>query len=416
MLDRLKKYNFWGNDNIPLGYQRTSYTDKLLRYSDNSLIKVLVGQRRSGKSFILRQLAHALISQKGVDPRNTLFVNVEFFDSQMKRSVQTLEALYAEYRSTIATSGKVYLFIDEIQNLQGWELFVNARSQDFTDQCEVFITGSNSHLLAGELASMLSGRYVKFDVFPYSFAEYQQINALSPSYESYMAYLNDGGLPELINLPDYDMKVNYVSSLRDTVMLRDIVARFKVKDVQLLADIFTFLVNNASSVISIKNIVNYFASQHRKTNYETVSTYISYLESAFLVHKAPRFNIRGKEILSGTAKYYINDLSFRNYLYRGFGFGDGYRLENALYIELRRRGYDVYVGANADKEVDFVCLNADETLYVQATLELNSPSTLEREYSALLSIPDHYRKYVVSLDRHPQPSALGIENVRAWEF
>ncbi len=326
MIEAISKYNFWGNKEIPLGYERTEYLTSISRYVGNSLVKVLVGQRRAGKSFLLRQIAHQMIAGGKVEARNTLFINLEFMELAEVRDAKALESLYQEFRQTIAGEGRVFLFIDEIQNVEGWELFVNSHSQDFAESCELFITGSNSRILSGELATMLSGRYVQFEVWPYSFTEFCAVNSLEMGHDAYWRYLHEGALPELQNLSEEDMRRSYMMSIRDTVMLRDIVVRYKVKDVQLLSDIFAFLVNNASSMISITNIVNYFTSHKRKTNYETLATYVGYLESAFLVHKVLRYNIRGKETLSGTAKYYLNDLAFHNYLYRGFGYGDGYLL------------------------------------------------------------------------------------------
>ncbi len=416
MIEAISKYNFWGNKEIPLGYERTEYLTSISRYVGNSLVKVLVGQRRAGKSFLLRQIAHQMIAGGKVEARNTLFINLEFMELAEVRDAKALESLYQEFRQTIAGEGRVFLFIDEIQNVEGWELFVNSHSQDFAESCELFITGSNSRILSGELATMLSGRYVQFEVWPYSFTEFCAVNSLEMGHDAYWRYLHEGALPELQNLSEEDMRRSYMMSIRDTVMLRDIVVRYKVKDVQLLSDIFAFLVNNASSMISITNIVNYFTSHKRKTNYETLATYVGYLESAFLVHKVLRYNIRGKETLSGTAKYYLNDLAFHNYLYRGFGYGDGYLLENAVYTQLRRRGFCVYVGQAAGQEVDFVAIKGDERIYVQAALQLDSLTTIEREYASLRAIADNYRKVVVSMDRYRQPSNEGIENLWPWEL
>lgn len=207
-----------------------------------------------------------------------------------------------------------------------------------------------------------------------------------------------------------------MASVKDTVMLRDIVKRFKVKDIKLLEDVFTYLVNSASSLISITNIINFFSSKKRKTNYETISSYISYLESSFLVHKAERYNIKGKETVAGNCKYYINDLGFHNFLYPGFGYGIGYLLENAVYLTLLRAGYSVYTGNIRDKEVDFVTRKADKVLYIQCTYQLTDQTTIEREYASLEAIDDNYEKIVVSLDDFKLPSKEGIKHIQAWEL
>jgi len=415
MIDSIRKYNYWNGNVVDSGYARTLYTDKMGQYIGNKLVKVLVGQRRAGKSYILRQIASNLIFQ-GVKSENILYINKEFMELTALQNAIELEELYKEYRQKLKPKGKVYLFIDEIQYIEEWERFVNSHSQDFAEPCELFISGSNSSLLSGELATLLSGRYVKFEVFPFSYIEYCGIMNQQTDDNSYKKYLQSGALPELFNLPNEEMKQNYVSSIKDTVMLRDIVGRYKVKDVKLLDDLFVYLVNNAASIVSITNIINFFAARKRKTNYETLSTYINYLESSFLIHRAERYNIKGKDTISGNCKYYLNDLSYRNYLYSGYGYGLGYLLENAVYLSLRRAGYQVYVGTIKNTEVDFVAIKGDRKLYLQVTLQLTEEQTMEREYRSLKLIDDNFNKYVVSMDDYKIPTNEGIEHISAWNL
>lgn len=411
----LEKYNFW-NGNVPeLGFLREGYTSKILDYTGNKLVKVLVGQRRSGKSYILRQIAQKLIEQ-GVDPKNIIYINKEFTDFDFITDYKDLEALLKLYRERLKPEGKVWLFIDEIQNVGSWEHFVNSHSQNFVDSCEIFISGSNSKMLSGELATLLSGRYVNFEIFPFSYDEYLGITGKTSTKQSYIDYMESGALPELFALPNDETKRNYVSAIKDTVLLRDIIQRHSIKDAKLLEDIFVYLVNNASTLVSITNIVNYFKSNGRKVTYDTVSNYIGYIEDAFLIHKAERYDIRGKETISGNCKYYINDLSFKNYLYPGFGYGVGYKLENLVYLELRRAGFEVYVGAVRDKEIDFVAKKADRIIYLQSTYMLIDEQTIKREYSSLAAIPDNYEKVVVSLDDVSLPSNNGILHIQAWRL
>ncbi|MEA5046086.1 MAG: ATP-binding protein, partial [Petrimonas sp.] len=389
IINSIRKYNFWDANPIDLGYLRTFYTDKIGQYTGNKLVKVLVGQRRAGKSYILRQIASKLLSE-GVKSENILYINKEYMELATLRSAVELEQLYKAYREVLNPTGKVYIFIDEIQYIDEWERFVNSHSQDFAEPSELFISGSNSNLLSGDLATLLSGRYVEFEVFPFSFTEYCGITRQEINSESYRKFLQSGALPELFNLPNDEMKQNYVSSIKDTVMLRDIVARYNIKDVKLLDDLFVYLVNTASNLLSITNIINFFASKKRKTNYETLSSYINYLENSFLVHRAERYNIKGKDTISGNSKYYLNDLSYRNYLYAGYGYGIGYLLENAVYLSLRRAGYQVYVGTIKDAEVDFVAIKGDKRLYLQVTLQLTEEQTIEREYRSLKLIDDNF--------------------------
>lgn len=415
VIDSIRKYNYWNGNPVDSGYERLSYTDKIGQYVGNKLVKVLVGQRRAGKSYILRQIASKLIVQ-GIRPENILYINKEYMELITLRGAVELQDLYKAYRQELKPEGKVYLFIDEIQYIDEWERFVNSHSQDFAEPCELFISGSNSNLLSGELATLLSGRYVEFEVFPFSYTEYCGITRQAVDSGSYKKYLQSGGLPELFNLPNDEMKQNYVSSIKDTVMLRDIVGRYKVKDVKLLDDLFVYLVNSAASIVSVTNIINFFASKKRKTNYETLSSYIGYLENSFLIHRAERYNIKGKDTISGNCKYYLNDLSYRNYLYSGYGYGLGYLLENAVYLSLRRAGYRVYVGTIKDTEVDFVAIKGDKRLYLQVTLQLIEEQTIEREYRSLKLIEDNFDKYVVSMDDYKIPTNEGIEHIPAWKL
>ena len=410
MIEKIKKYNFWNGNNIETGFPRKAYIENLNRYVGNRLVKVLVGQRRSGKSYIMRQLARQLILN-GIPEENILYINKEFIGYSEVKTCHDLENLWNEYFRELSPKGKTFLFIDEVQYIQDWEIFVNSHSQDFSTECEIFLSGSNSRLLSGELATLLSGRYIQFEILPYSFEEYCRISQIHEDKDSYMKYLHTGALPELFNLADDEMKGNYVSSLKDTVMLRDIVQRYKVKDAALLEDVFTYLINNASSLISITNIINWFASKKRKTNYETLSAYIGYLENSFLIHRSERYNIRGKETISGNAKYYANDLAYKNYVYKGFGYGDGWLLENAVYLELRRRGYRIWTGNISNLEVDFVASRNGETIYCQTALSISDPDTAAREYKPLKNIPDNFRKYIISLDSYPIASNEGIEHI-----
>ena len=411
----LRKYNFW-NGNIPeLGFVRKSYTDKIMDYTGNRLVKVLVGQRRAGKSYLLRQIAKQMID-RGVSPENVFYLNKEYVELDFVKTYSDLENLLVFYKKELQPKDKIYLFIDEIQNIDGWERFVNSHSQDFVEECEIFISGSNSKMLSGELATLLSGRYVQFEIFPFSFAEFTGITGKESSKQTYIEYLESGGLPELFALPNEETRRNYVSAVKDTVLLRDIIQRQHVKDAKLLEDIFTYLVNNASNLVSITNIVNYFKSKNRKTTYDTVSNYVGFIEDTFLLHKAERYDVRGKDTVSGNCKYYVNDLSFKNLLYPGFGYGIGYKLENLAYLALRRAGFEVYVGTIRGKEVDFVAMKGDRKIYIQVAYLLADEQTVEREYTPLEIIPDHYEKILITMDDIQFPSRNGIAHSQMWNL
>lgn len=414
-LETLKKYNFWDGNVPELVFLRKHYTDKIFSYVNNKLIKVLVGQRRTGKSYLLRQIAHQLINN-GVHPGNIFYINKEFIDFDFVQNFKDLDHLVKIYRKNLQPEGKVYLFIDGIQNIAEWERFANSYAQDFTETFELFITGSNSKMLSGELATLLSGRYVTFEVFPFSYTEYSSVTHTETGKPGYITYMESGGLPELFVLPDEDTKRNYTASVKDTVLLRDIIQRYSIKDPKLLEDLFIFLVNNATNLLSVNNIANYMKSSGRKTSYDTVANYIGYIEDTFLIHKAERYDIRGKETLSGANKYFVNDLAYKNYLYSGFGYGIGYKLENLVYLELRRAGYEVFVGTMPNKEVDFVSKKNDNIIYVQSAYLLADEKTIKREYEALEAIRDNYEKIVVTLDDILLPQNKGIKHIQAWNL
>ena len=414
-IDQLRPYNLWNGNRINCGYMRPLYTDRIIRYLGNRLVKVLTGQRRTGKSYILRQIATKLIEQ-GVNDLNILFINKEFAVFDDLKTYEDLNALIRLYLSELKPQGKFYLFIDEIQDIQGWEKSVNAFAQDYTLDCELFITGSNSQMFSSELSTLLSGRYVEFRIFPLSYEEYIGMKEMPNSKSSYLAYMQDGGYPELLNFADTEIKRHYMSGLKDTVLLKDIIRRYVIKDVRLLEDLFVYVINNASNLLSVSNISNYVKSKGRKSSYDTVSAYIGYIESTFLIHRALRYNIKGKETLAGVCKFYANDLSFRNFLYAGLGYGIGYQVENLVYLELLRQGFDVYVGTIKEKEVDFVAIKNDRRIYLQATYVLADEATIQREYTPLKLIDDNYEKYIVSLDDLPSTSQDGIRHIQAWQL
>ena len=414
-IETVKRYNLWFGNTIDCGFPRPLYTTSIDQYLGSKVVKVLTGQRRVGKSYILRQTAMHLM-QQGVSGNNIVFINRELTAFDFIENYQDLDSFIRLYRQELKPEGRIYIFIDEVQDIDGWERVVNSLSQDYTEDYEVFITGSNSKMFSGELSTLLSGRYVEFRIFPLSYEEYANVHQLSVGKQNYMQYMADGGYPELVHFSSSDVKRSYISGLKDTVLLKDIIRRYTIRDVRLLEDLFAYLVNNSSNLLSVANITNFIKSKGRKTSYDTVSAYLGYIEEVYLAHRAMRYNIKGKETLSGSYKYYMNDLSFKNYLYAGLGYGTGYLLENLVYLELLRHGFDVYVGSIRDKEVDFVAVKNDRIVYVQATYLLIDEHTIEREYAPLELIADNYEKIVVSLDDLQLPSRNGIKHVRAWEL
>jgi hypothetical protein len=270
-------------------------------------------------------------------------------------------------------------------------------------------------MLSGELASLLSGRYISIQVFPFSYAEFTDYYGLSSSRDSIIKYLKSGGLPELLQLDDDEMRVHYIRSLRDTILLRDIVQRYHIKDAWLLENLFNYLVSQTGRLLSVNNLVNHFNSQKLKTNHETITNYIHYLKQSYLIHESPRYHIKAKDILSGVRKYYLNDLAFRNYGMLRMETGFSQNIENLLYIRYLTDGFNVYTGTLGEKEIDFIIEKGTERQYIQATYLLSDESVIKREFGNLEIIPDHYPKKVISLDDVSIGNRNGIEHICLWE-
>jgi hypothetical protein len=414
--ERMQPYNTWNNQLLPGGFSRTGYLGKILPYLGTRLVKVLTGQRRSGKSYLLRQIINYLITGRGIHPANIFFINKEFTAFDEIRTSSDLEELFGYFRKKNNVTGKIYLFLDEVQNIENWEKFVNSYAQDFTGEYELFISGSNSNLLSGELATLLSGRFVEFEIMPYGYTEFIEIRKLNPGRDSFLAYLQHGGLPELLHLEQEELKRNYITSLKNTITLRDIIDRHGIKDLPLLEDLFKFLCVNIGNLTSISSIIDYFKSRQKKTNFETVSSYVKYLTDTFVFHQVERYNVRGKKALGGSYKYYLNDLSFKNYLFGIFPSDIGYNLENFVYLELRRMGYTVHVGVLTDREIDFVAQKGGKTIYLQVCYLLSNDKVIEREFGNLLRIRDNFEKYVVSMDDVKFSDSDGIIHLHPWEL
>jgi predicted AAA+ superfamily ATPase len=416
LFNRLKEYNYWNGERVQVGFTRTTYLDRIIDSTGNRLIKVLVGQRRAGKSYLLRQIIHTLIEHKEVDPKRIFYFSKEYLAFSTIETARDLESLYLYYRNQFDIEGKVYVFLDEIQNVAQWELFVNSYSQDITNDSEFFITGSNSTMLSGELASRLSGRYVEFEVFSFNYNEYCSMIDVPLGRDSFLQFIRDGGLPETFHLNSSELKRNYVAALKNTIVLRDIVDRNKIQDIQLLEDIFAFLMTNIGNLTSISSIVNYFKSRNRKTNYETVSTYVQYLVNTFIFHEAERYNIRGKKVLGGASKFYLNDLAFKTYLYGIYPEDAGSNLENYVYQRLRQSGYKVHVGVIKDQEIDFIATRDRSIVYIQVCYLLSSKEVLDREFGNLLKIRDNHPKMVISMDDIRYDDFQGIIHMHPWEL
>ncbi len=395
--------------------KRETYLGRIRPFIGNELIKVLTGIRRSGKSVMLELIQDELTAQ-GVDPSQFIKLN---FEDMRNAALCSAEALHGEItRRVSAIAGKAYLFFDEIQEVADWEKCINSFRIEF--DCDIYITGSNAKLLSGELATYLAGRYVEFVIYPFSYSEFLEAYRLmvpdANEHDAFNNYLRLGGMPYLGNLRyEESPSQQYLQDLFNSVVLKDIVKRNKVRDVDLLERIISYVFSNAGNTFSATSISKYFKSENRVVATETVLNYINYCVDAFLVYRVRRQDLQGKKLLTVNEKYYVADHGIREAVYGGAIDDINLILENIVYMELIRRGYDVTVGKTGEKEIDFICKRKSEILYVQVAYLLASEDTIRREFGAFESIRDNYPKYVVSLDEFNM-SRNGYKHMNIREF
>jgi len=395
--------------------EREGYMSRIRPFINNELIKVLTGLRRSGKSVMLGLIQQELARQ-GVPDTKFLRYN---FENMRNTRLCTAEALHKEVSEKAASiDGKAYLFFDEIQEVTDWEKCINSFRVEF--DCDIYITGSNAKLLSGELATYLAGRYVEFIIYPFSFAEFLELHALvypeMTKQEAFTQYLTAGGMPYLRNLRYEEMSSHiYLQDLFNSVVLKDIVKRNNIRDVDLLERIIAYVFGGIGTTFSAASISKYFKSEDRTAAPETIMNYINYCTHPLLYYQTRRQDLQGKKILAVNEKYYAADHGIREAVYGGNMKDINLILENVVYMELLRRGYKVTIGKIGEKEIDFVCENRGEKLYVQVTYLLASEETTEREFGAYESIRDNFPKYVVSLDEFDM-SRNGIKHRNIRDF
>lgn len=378
--------------------KRESYMRRIRPFINGELVKVMTGIRRSGKSVMLELVKQELL-EMGV--RAEQFISINFEDMRYLH-LCTAQVLHQEILTRAeGIAGKVYLFFDEIQEVKDWEKCVN--SLRVALDCDIYITGSNAKLLSGELATYLGGRYVEFVIYPFSFAEflelYRPTTPQATVQQCFQQYLLFGGMPYLSRLNYQEEPVRqYLSDLYDSVQLKDIVKRNKVRDVDLLERILAYVMANVGTTFSAGSLTKFFKSEQRSVSPETVLNYIRYCCDAYLFYQVKRQDLQGKQILSTSEKYYIADHGIREAVFGGNMRDINLVLENIVFLELLRRGYTVTVGKAGEREVDFVCDRRGEKLYVQVTYLLASEETIAREFGVYDSIRDNFPKYVVSMD------------------
>lgn len=395
--------------------ERPLYLDKIMPFVDTPFVKILTGVRRCGKSTILKMIIKKLREEKHVDDEQILNYR---FDS-MEYGDMTTKELYLELKSKIIQSKKTYLFLDEIQEIEGWEKVVNTLASDF--DVDIYITESNSRMMSSEISTYLTGRYITFHIYTLSFEEYLMFKksymTLKDLKQEFSQYVRLGGFPAT-HLQDYSQDEVYtiVKDIYNSTIFSDIVRRNQVKKIDQLERVVKYTFNNIGNTFSAKSISNYFKSEQRKIDNETVYSYLEKLQKAYILHKCSRYDLQGKNILKTQEKFYLADVSLR-YSVLGYTVDSvASSLENIVYLELKRRGYNVYIGKTKDKEIDFVATKQNEKIYVQVTQEIKSEKIQKREYEQLLEIRDNYPKYVVMADDFASGNYEGIKTMNIVDF
>ena len=395
--------------------ERASYIKKIMAYTDTPFIKILTGVRRCGKSTILKMIMEKLQSDRGIAKEqivNYRFDSMEYDDMNAKQ-------MYEELKSKLCHGKKTYIFLDEVQDVEGWEKVVNSLASDY--DVDIYITGSNSRMMSSEISTYLTGRYVSFRIYTLSFEEYlmfkERYASVKSNREELAMYIKKGGFPAT-HLQEYgdDEIYTIVKDIYRSTIFSDIVRRNQIRKVDQLERIVKYAFDNVGNTFSAKSISDYLKSQKRSLDNETVYTYLEKLEKAYLLHRCPRYDLKGKEILKTQEKYYLADTSLR---YSVLGYKRdtvASSLENVVYLELCRRGYNVYIGKIGSYEIDFVAVRQNEKIYVQVTQQIDSEKTERREYDRLLGIQDNYPKYVLRTDEFAEGNYEGIKEMHVADF
>ena len=393
---------------------RDHYLNKMIAAKDIEFIKVITGVRRSGKSTLLLMFKDYLL-KSGIKEKNILYIN---FESAKYDDIKNYKDLYAYVKDRI-TKQKLYLLLDEVQNVEKWEKAINSFKVDF--DIDIYITGSNAYLLSSELSTLLSGRYIEIKMYPLSFKEYLEFNHYDKENieDKFNEYLKYGGLPAITLIKDNsELVLSYLNDIYNTIVKKDIIDRNNIKDTALLENLIKYLANNIGSSISSTKISDYLSSNKivEKTNHQTIDNYLNMLEKSYIMYKADRTDIRNKSLLKTLGKYYIADTGIRNTILGFRNIDEGHLLENVVYLELLRRGYKVNIGKTNEYEVDFVAENPNDIKYYQVTRSITSDEVRTRELRSLENIEDNYEKIILTMDKtiNNDYNGIKIENIIDW--
>ncbi len=388
--------------------QRKQYMEKLKKLKDKKIIKVVTGVRRCGKSTLLLMFRQHL-KECGVEEAQIIAVN---FEDVASEPLLDYKKLHQYVIDKLVPNKMTYVFLDEVQNVQQFQKAVD--SLFIKDYVDVYITGSNANMLSGELATLLSGRYIEISMLPLSFAEYFELVG-GDKRDAWNAYYRNGGFPYASYIDDEDIRKDYIAGIYNTVLLKDIVTRKRISDISMLESVIKFLFDNIGNIVSSKKISDSLTSYGRKTTSVTVENYIDALTEAFVLYKAGRYDVKGKQYLKSLEKYYLVDISLRRLLLGDKNTDIGHILENIVYLELIRRGYAVTIGKIDNKEIDFIAEAGGDKIYYQVSASILDPNTFAREIEPLKKVNDHYPKYILSMDEMPMGED-GIKQVNIVDF
>ena len=389
--------------------ERLEYLEKLKKWKDKDVIKVVTGIRRCGKSTLFDLFINYLHSV-GIDSKHIISINLEAPDYDF----QNYRDLYNYVMERIGDSGKYYVFLDEVQNVKEFQKAVDGLY--IKKNVDVYITGSNAYLLSGELATLLSGRYIEIRMLPLSFREYRDYFGIDGDEKLYLRYVNNSSFPYALKLDDEGEVDDYLDSIYNTIIVKDIAIRKKLADTGMLRSITEFLFSSVGSTMSVKKIADTLNSNGRKISVHTVESYLEALTESYIFNRVSRYDIKGKQYLETGEKYYATDVTMRYALLGRKNLDVGHILENVVYLELIRRGYRVYIGKIGDNEVDFIAINKEGREYYQVSYTTRDERTLERELSSLQKISDHYPKFILTMDMDPVADYEGIKRINVLEW
>jgi predicted AAA+ superfamily ATPase len=395
---------------------RDNYMERLKAYKDNKLIKVITGIRRCGKSTLLLLFRDYLL-QNDVDKANIININFELMEYD---DIRDYKMLYQLIKNRMPQTGKCYILLDEVQQVKHWEKAIN--SLNVEAEVDIYITGSNAYLLSSEISTLLSGRYIEIKMLPLSFKEFIQFDHLPSIWsmtEKFNQYLKFGSLPAVTGLPQDNTTVNeFLLGIYNTVIVKDVISRNRIKDMTLLEQVVKLIINNTGNIISANKISGYLCNQSKGESVKssTISGYLAMLEKAYIIYQVHRYDIKGKELLKSLSKYYVVDTGVRNML-MGYSDNDiGHILETVVYFELLRRGYQVFIGKWYDSEVDFIAIRQDDRKYYQVTYSMTNENVKQRELAPLQAINDNYEKAILSMDQTYITDHEGIKFINIIDF